>query len=154
MDEKLVQEILDGLFSSLEALETRSVALLEFLKGKGLASDEELAPHFEQAANISNVRWRAARVRINHLLSSAEKTPAKVGEEESAKTAEKSPDPVRVATTKTDPSKDEKHSRDGQKSGSDAKQKAEDVGAAVEKSDNKQVEKNDRSNKDADKDKA
>ena len=48
MDEKMVQEILDELFSSLEALETRSTAVLEFLKDKGLATDEELAPHFSR----------------------------------------------------------------------------------------------------------
>ena len=91
MDENLVQKILDELFSSLEALETRRRSS-RIPEGQRLASNEELAPHFEQAANASNVRWRAARVRINHLLSSVEKTPAKVGEEESAKTAEKSKD--------------------------------------------------------------
>src|SRR6185312_840903 len=87
MDEKLVQEILDGLFSSLEELETRTVAVLQFLKDKGLASEEELAPHLEQAANASNVRWRAARVRINHLVSSAAKTAETVVKKESASAA-------------------------------------------------------------------
>jgi hypothetical protein len=151
MDEKLVQEILDELFSSLETLETRGVALLEFLKGKGLASDEELAPHFEQAANASNVRWRAARVRINHLLSSALKPDEKVAEKKTAKWTQKSPD-LAIATTKTDPTKDEKGALDAQKPTRDAKPE-EDVVTAAEKSDNKQREKNGRSAEDAAKDK-
>jgi hypothetical protein len=153
MDEKLMQEILDELFSSLEALETRSAAVLEFLKDKGLATDEELALHFEQAANASNVRWRAARVRINHLLSSALKPDEKVAEKKTAKAAEKSPDPVAVATTKTDPTKDEKGAHDAQKPTSDAKPEG-DVVTAAEKSDNKQGEKNSRTAENADKDKA
>ena len=83
MDENLVQEILDALFSSLEGLETRTLAILQFIKDKGLATEEELAPHLEQAANASNVRWRAARVKIDYfLLSSAQKLPEEIAEGE------------------------------------------------------------------------
>ncbi|HEV2729999.1 MAG TPA: hypothetical protein VGV15_08205 [Terriglobales bacterium] len=71
INEDIAQEILHQLFSSLEALETQCAAILQFLKEKGIASEEELAVHFEQAGNASSIRWRAARLRIDHLLSSA-----------------------------------------------------------------------------------
>ena len=42
MREETAEQILDGLFSFLEDLETQSAAILQFLKDKGIASDEEL----------------------------------------------------------------------------------------------------------------
>lgn len=79
MDDKTVRDVFEELLPSLEALDTKCAAILQFLKAKGITNDEELAPYFEQAGNASSVRWRAARVRINHLLSAppvAEKTEA------------------------------------------------------------------------------
>jgi hypothetical protein len=75
MDEKVVEQILDELYSSLEDAETRSTAVLLFLKEQGIASEEKLAPYFDQAGKASDVRWRAARVRMGSLLASAMKTP-------------------------------------------------------------------------------
>ena len=49
INEDIAQEILGQLFSSLEALQTQSSAILQFLKDKGIAGDQELAVHFEQA---------------------------------------------------------------------------------------------------------
>jgi len=40
MDEKIVHEILQDLFSSLEALETQSRATSQFLKDKGIVNEE------------------------------------------------------------------------------------------------------------------
>ena len=71
MNEDIVQEILHELFSSLETLETQSTAILQLLKDKGLASEQELALQLEKSGNASSVRWRAAQVRIDHLVSSA-----------------------------------------------------------------------------------
>ncbi len=71
MDETVINEILDDLFSSLEDLETQSGAVLMFLKDQGIATDEKLAPYLKQAGDASNVRWRATRVRIGFLLASA-----------------------------------------------------------------------------------
>lgn len=73
MDEEVVKQIVDEVLSSLEPLETQSVAILLFLKAKGIASDDELAPFLDQAGSASNVRWRAVRVRTAALISSAMK---------------------------------------------------------------------------------
>lgn len=91
MDEKIVQEILHELFSSLETLDTQSTAILQFLKDKGIANDKELASHLEHAGNASSVRWRAVRVRIDYLLSSAIKAAEQDAKKESPKPTEKKP---------------------------------------------------------------
>jgi chemotaxis protein histidine kinase CheA len=64
-----IKEILDELFSLLEALETQSLALTQFLKDQGIATEEKLAPYLDRAGNASSVKWRAARARMQYLLS-------------------------------------------------------------------------------------
>jgi hypothetical protein len=85
---KIVQEILHDLFSALEALETQNTAILQFLKDKGIATDEELASHLELAGNASEVRWRAVRARADYLFSSAINAAEQAAEKESRKTTE------------------------------------------------------------------
>ena len=70
-DGKVGGELLNELFSAFEDLETQSAGILQFLKEKGLATDEELAPYLKQAGDASEVRWRAARLRMDALLAAA-----------------------------------------------------------------------------------
>jgi len=79
MDEQVVHEIVDELFSSMEPLDTQGAALLQLLKDKGIAGEQEVAGYLEQAGKASNVRWLAARVRIKSLISSAMKIETKTG---------------------------------------------------------------------------
>jgi hypothetical protein len=90
MDAATAKQIFDDLFSSLEDAETRCMGLLEFLKAKGIATDKELAPYLEEAGRASSVRWRAARVRMEYLLSSA-KPSGKKEANETEKRPESSP---------------------------------------------------------------
>ena len=82
-----IKEVLGELFGLLEAQETNSAAILQFLKDAGLATDEKLAPYLERAGNASSVKWRAARIRMEFLLSPVQKQTAepaaKVATEES-----------------------------------------------------------------------
>jgi hypothetical protein len=64
-----IKDILEELFSLLESLETQSLALTQFLKDQGIATDEKLAPYLDRAGNASSVKWRAARARMQYLLS-------------------------------------------------------------------------------------
>ena len=102
MDENnIVQEILHDLFSSMEALETQNTAVLQFLKDKGIATDEELASHLEQAGNASSVRWRGVRVRADYLFASAIKAAEQAAQKESLKTTENKQE-AKAATKQSD----------------------------------------------------
>jgi hypothetical protein len=90
MEEKLVQELLDALLPSLEAMEAQSAAVLQLLQDKGIVSEAELTDRLARAGNASEVRWRAARARINRLLSSAKEAAEKAAKEGPPKPAEKS----------------------------------------------------------------
>ncbi len=83
MDLSVAEQVLDEFIPSLEALEAQSSAILQFLKEKGIATDEQLAPLLERARSASNVRWLAVRLRMNRLLAPAFETG-----EETKKTTE------------------------------------------------------------------
>jgi hypothetical protein len=101
MEEKLVQELLDSLLPSLEAMEAQSAAVLQLLQDKGIVSEAELSDRLQRAGNASDVRWRAARARINRLLSSAKESSEKAAKAETPKPAEKST-PAKAETNRED----------------------------------------------------
>jgi hypothetical protein len=85
MNAHLAHELLNELASSLETLEAQQSALLQFLKEKGVVTDDQLAPYLNQAGNASNVRWLAARVRLERIFSAeAEKEQAAAQEQKQA----------------------------------------------------------------------
>jgi len=104
MDEKTMQEIFHEFISSLEALDTQNAAISQFLKDKGIAPQQELAPYLERAGNASSVRWLGTRVRIDYLFSSAvkekEEKEEKDAEKKSSKSAGKTDD--RESGTRSD----------------------------------------------------
>ena len=68
-----LKEILGELFALLEAHETHSMAVLQFLRDQGIATDEKLAPYLELAGRASNIKWLAARKRMEYLLTTIQK---------------------------------------------------------------------------------
>ena len=135
MDEQIVQQIFDELLSSLEPLDTQNAALLQFLKAKGIATDEELAPFLEQAGNASNVRWLGARIRIRSLISSAMKPEEQSASKSDEPTAETSEE--RAEATKTE----EANAQPDQANGDSVKTERP-AHAVAEKDENKKESRN------------
>jgi hypothetical protein len=109
MNSEAVKEILNELFSHLERLETQSEAILQFLKEKKRVTDKQLAPYLEQAGNASNVRWRAARVRIERLLSAEHpEKEIKLGKKPELHEDSSRADSSRAGTSPTDSTKDKR----------------------------------------------
>ncbi len=87
MNVDLAQELLNALGSSLKSLETQHAALLQFLKDKGVLTDDQFAPYLEQAGKASSVRWRAAHVRLESLFSAERQKDEKREEDEKRQAA-------------------------------------------------------------------
>ena len=82
MDANPVEQALKELLPYLEDLETRSQAALQLLKDRERITDEQLAPYLERAAQASSVKWRAARVRMEYLLSTVSKKDEPQGDKQ------------------------------------------------------------------------
>ena len=96
-----IKEILDELFSLLETLETQSLALTQFLKDQGIATDKKLAPYLDRAGNASSVKWRAARARMRYLLSPVPKQ-ASDPQKDQSKDDNKEPERASIEKQSTD----------------------------------------------------
>jgi hypothetical protein len=73
MNPNPLKEVFDELFTLLEVQETQIAAVLQLLKDTKVTTDQKLASYLEQAGNASNVKWRAARLRMEYLLSPVQK---------------------------------------------------------------------------------
>ena len=146
MDDKIAQLILDELFSSLENLETQTAAVLQFLKDKGGATDELLAPYLEQAGKATSIKRRAVRVRIDYLLSGITNPAKKAVEQDTAKDEKKSPEPTAEKPKEKAQTKDEEPESGKQKEtktggGSKAEEHAGEEAVAEARNGEKQREK-------------
>ena len=104
-----IKEILDELFSLLESLEAQSLALTQFLKDQGIATDKKLAPYLDRAGNASSVKWRAARARMQYLLSPVPKQ-ASDPQKDQRKDDNKEPEKASIEKQSTDKPPAEKQS--------------------------------------------
>ena len=145
IDEKIVQEILHELFASLEALDTQSAAILQFLKDKGIANEEELASHLKQAGEGSGVRWLALRVRIDYLLSSA----INAAEQDAKKESPKPTENRQEAKPATKQLGGKETAKGAEQVAANGKPEADELGASVEKNRNQPGEENNKPSKNA-----
>jgi hypothetical protein len=80
MSEDSTKQIFSDLFRYLEVLETQNAAMLQFLKDKKVIKESQFSSYLEQAAAATDVKWRAARVRMEHLLAEVPQPKAQSSE--------------------------------------------------------------------------
>jgi hypothetical protein len=127
-----VKEVLGELFSLLEAQETQSAAILQFLKDQGIATEEKLAPYLEQAGNGSNVKWRAARKRMEYLLTPIQKeAPDNIQETNQHKGKEAEQNKADTASPETAASKVSDQPKDDKNKDKDPEKPATEMAASA-----------------------
>jgi hypothetical protein len=142
MNNDAMKEPLNELFSHLERVETQSEAILQFLKEKKRVTDKQLAPYLEQAGNAANVKWRAARVRIDHLLEPEHpEKEIKLGKKPEL---HEEPAGARSSEESDDAKRSEPDEKDEKRHGSPDKESADKGSAGKE---DKRVELSDKENK-------
>ena len=128
-----VKEVLGELFSLLERQETQSSAVLQFLMDQGIATEEKLAPYLEQAGNGSNVKWRAARKRMEYLLTPIQREDTD-GTKETDKNKDKESEQSKAATASPEPSDPkviENQHKDGKSKDKDAEKPQTKIAASA-----------------------
>jgi hypothetical protein len=128
-----IKEILEELFSLLESSETQSLALTQFLKDQGIATDEKLAPYLDRAGNTSSVKWRAARARMQYLLSPI---PKGKSDQEKGKNKDEHKEPEKSAAEQ--PQAEKPATEQGKQGSSDAPKDTTQTADANSNSDKKQ----------------
>ena len=112
-----LKEVLSELFALLETQETNSAAVLQLLKDQGIASDEKLSTYLDQAGRASNVKWRAARMRMEYLLTPIQKESA--GNDKSKQAQPKDAQPKEAAGN----AEDNKRKDHGKNNGNEKEEK-------------------------------
>src|SRR5580698_9589165 len=96
-----IAEIFDEMFTLMQDLETRSVAVLEYLQEQGGVTDEKLAPYLDRAAAAADVRWRAARASKESQDSKAQNAKSSGdAKTQQKKTGDEQEDKEKKATSK------------------------------------------------------
>ena len=76
MSDNPAKDALYELLDYLEQVETRTGALLQFLRDNGTVTDKNFAPYLERASNATEVKSRAIHARFDFLFHTDDAKPA------------------------------------------------------------------------------